>query len=623
MSLYKKCVLVFLISILLFVLTGCSDKPADPVASDNGSVPEYGDFFVAATGAEPVSLNPLLTTDVKSSMVQADIFDPVIKYNNYGEPEGVLAESWEIEKKENILFVHIRENAVSASELKQELNSARDRLSSFTEIKIHEHWADKEYEILEIIYSEPVDNVEIRRLYDFSDQIDFVCHRYEIVFQLRKDILWQDDTAFTSSDVGFTYEKMLDPETDYAYISKYYSVKSFDIPDRYSFRVVYYRTMANMLGLWNIYILPSHILKDTDMKLSSFNRNPVGTGPYILDQWNAGESIILSANPLYFEGRPYIDKYVYKIIPDKSQQFLSLMNNEIDYMKFSFDQYKNYRDSIEFEERFQMFRLPYKYGYTYIGYNNSRGFLKNRNVRKALSMAVDVNALIEGVYFGNATRVSGPYRLNTYAYNPNVPFVEFDPVRAAEILEKEGFVKNSMGIFEKNGEPLSITITTNKDNSEREHMAHFITAFWQKIGIKARYEIRTWDDIDGLTDSGDFDALLMGWKLSLTPDLYNIWHSDSIPSEEHPRALNFLRYKNPHVDRLLEKIRYEPEKEIHAPLCHKVHAMIAADHPATFLFAEDTVTVVDKRFRGIKVDETQSLNSWLEWWVPSELVRYK
>ena len=115
-------------------------------------------------------------------------------------------------------------------------------------------------------------------------------------------------------------------------------------------------------------ILPKHILEGNDISKEYYSRNPVGTGPYKLKEWVTGQKIVLQANETYFEGRPKIDTYIARVIPDTATMFLELKFGGIDFMGLTPPQYKLQAHTELFNKYFQKFRYP-AFGYTYLGYN--------------------------------------------------------------------------------------------------------------------------------------------------------------------------------------------------------------------------------------------------------------
>ena len=616
---FMKILSIFLI--LSFFLTGCSQTENVSLTSDDIK-PHYGDMYVQAIDAEPVTLNPFFITDSKTSSLQYDIFNTLVLFRR-GKVDGDLAKSWEINKIENTVFVHISEK-VKAEDIISKFQKNQADFGLVRDIKTNIHWKDNKTEIIEVIYAENVEEEEFLKWENLDENIIFACHKYETVIELRQDVKWHDGRAFTAADVLFTYGIVMNAEIQIPYRASYHTIKSIEAPSRYTVKAEFYQPMLEIMRVWTKSIVPKHILEnETDLKSSAFGRMPVGTGPYKFSQWSTGEYLIFDANPEYFEGRPYFEKLVYRIIPDKSQQFLSLMNGQIDSMAFSFDQYKNYADDRNFEERFNIYKVPRYSGYLYIGYNASIEPFNNIYIRRALSHAVNVDELIEGVFFGDARRVSGPYRTDSWAYNPDVPFMEFSIEKAQKLIEEQGYVKNRAGIYEKDGKIISITLKTNSDSKERQHMVRYIKDYWTKLGIKAEFELVDWKNFLNELDTGKFEAALLGWGLPTIPDLYNIWHSSSIPSASNPHGLNSFYYSNKEVDSLIEKVRRTPEIEEAKVMSHKIHEIIAYEQPYTFLCSEDSIFVLDKRFHGVKLEEDGYLTSFLKWFVPEKLVKYK
>jgi peptide/nickel transport system substrate-binding protein len=137
-----------------------------------------------------------------------------------------------------------------------------------------------------------------------------------ITFHLRKGVKWHDGQPFTSADVLFTYKVTVDPKTPTAYAGDFLKVKKAEVLDDYTFRVTYDKPFAPALISWGNAILPRHLLIGKDITKSPLSRHPIGTGPYKFKEWIAGQKIVLVSNTDYFEGRPYIDGFISRIIPD-------------------------------------------------------------------------------------------------------------------------------------------------------------------------------------------------------------------------------------------------------------------------------------------------------------------
>ncbi len=236
---------------------------------------------------------------------------------------------------------------------------------------------------------------------------------------LRKDVKWQDGSPFTAKDVEFTYKLYIDPKTPTAYATDFLKVKEFRVLDDYTVEVTYDKPYAPALGSWGTAIHPRHLLEGKDVTQSPLKREPVGTGPYKFVEWTTGEKIILDSNHDYFEGRPYIDRVLTRVIPDLATMFLELKAGRLDQMGLTPLQYMRQTDSQWFKENF----VKYKYltfGYSYLGYNLNDWKFKDKRVRQALTTAINRESIVEGVLLGLGQVTDTPYKPDTIWYNPNV-----------------------------------------------------------------------------------------------------------------------------------------------------------------------------------------------------------
>ncbi|HMX95694.1 MAG TPA: ABC transporter substrate-binding protein, partial [Elusimicrobiota bacterium] len=190
---------------------------------------------------------------------------------------------------------------------------------------------------------------------DLAESWDVRRNGLEIVFHLRKNVLWHDGVPFSADDVVFTYQKLIDPKVMTPYGSDFALVKSVTAVDPHTVQVVYKEPFAPAMESWGMGMIPKHIFEKGDFNTNPANRAPIGTGPYVFKQIKTDEKAVLVANPNYFEGRPNIDRVVIRVIPDDSVQFLELRSQSIDFMGLTPDQYIAY-DS--FFQNHRKFRYP-------------------------------------------------------------------------------------------------------------------------------------------------------------------------------------------------------------------------------------------------------------------------
>jgi peptide/nickel transport system substrate-binding protein len=429
-----------------------------------------------------------------------------------------------------------------------------------------------------------------------------------ITFHLRKNVKWHDGEPFSAEDVKFTYEKLIDPSVKTPYGADYLLVKKLEVLGPYTVRVSYKEPFAPALESWGMGIIPKHIFSSGDFNTHPANRAPIGTGPFKFSEWKSDEKIVLDANPDYFEGRPHINKYIYRIIPDDAVQFLELRKQSIDEMGLTPDQWGAYP---EFFKAYNKFEYP-SFRYYYLGFNLNKYPFSDIKFRQAIAYGINKKELIDGVLLGMGKTATGPFPPQSWANDPAVTDYEYDPAKAKELLSQLGLLKDN--------KPFEFTLMTNQGNKLRSLTAEIIQAQLKKIGVKVNIRIIEWSAfIHQFIDKRNFDAVILGWSLGKDPDQYTIWNSNQVKEGQY----NFVGYKNPEVDRLLEKGRKTFELAERRKIYHAIHRLLHDDLAYVFLYYPEDLPVVHKRFIGPEVAPAGIGWNFFKWWVPKQQQKYK
>ena len=441
-----------------------------------------------------------------------------------------------------------------------------------------------------------------------------------IVFHLRKDAVWHDGTPFTSRDVEFTYRCLIDPSVKTPYSGDFERVQSLEAIDEHTVKVTYKEPFAPALSSWGMPVVPRHKLQGQDLNTCSFQREPVGTGPYRFSKWATQEKIELVSFPGYFEGRPYLDRYITRVIPDESTMFLELKVQGLDSAGLTPLQYKRQTGTRVFQGSYSKFRLP-SFTYVYLGYNLLNEKFADARVRRALNLAVDKDELIAIVLLGMGEPSSGPFVPQSWASNPEVKPAAFAPEEARRLLREAGWLdSDNDGWLDREGKIFEFTIATNQGNEERIKCAEIIQGRLKDIGIRVKIKVVEWSVfLSDFINARNFEAVLLGWSLPREPDNFDIWHS----SKTRPGEFNFVGYANPRVDELLLKARRTFDEKERAGYYHEIHRIIYDEQPYMFLFVPDSLSALHKRFREVVPANAGIGYNFIEWWVPGDEQRYR
>jgi peptide/nickel transport system substrate-binding protein len=473
------------------------------------------------------------------------------------------------------------------------------------------------HEVADLLYVSPL-------RYDKDIQLEcFAAERYEVAedgkllkFWLRPGIRWTDGVELTAQDVEFTYKLMIDPKTPTAYAEDYKVISSFTVTGKYSFEVRYDEPFARALVTWAGSILPKHLLAGQDMMTTKFAREPIGCGPYILDKWEPGKSLTLRCNPDYFEGRPYIDQVVYRIIPDTSTMFLELKAGNLDMMALTPQQYLYQTAGASWDADWRKYKYL-SFGYTYLAYNLKSPYFADARVRRALAQAVNKESIIKGALLGLGVPTIGPYKPGSWVYDETIADYAYDPAKAKALLAEAGWAdRNGDGVLEDaSGRAFSFTILTNQGNEQRIKAATILQSELGAIGIKVGIRTVEWASfLKEFVDKGNFDAVILAWSIAQDPDNFSVWHSSSAV----PGGLNFIGYKNPEVDALLERGRRTLDQGERKKAYDAFQKILHEDQPYMFLYTPYSLPILTARIQGVVPAPAGISYNFPKWWIPRD-----
>lgn len=421
-----------------------------------------------------------------------------------------------------------------------------------------------------------------------------------LVFKLRPNILWHDGVALSSKDVVFTYETLLSDKISSPYSAGFRFISSVEALDDLRVRVRYKQPYFKALETWMMGIIPEHLLKnEKNLMSASFNTHPIGTGPYKLYQLEHSKNIILVANDVYFEGRPKIDRISFHVIADPMTRFLMLQSGSLDIGSLEAMQFERQLEK-SFEEKFRTYE-EISHSYTYLGFNLRLEKFQNPKVRQALSLAIDREELVKILFFNHADVCTGPFLPGTLAFNADVKAPTRDIQRAKELLKEAGYDASN---------PFSFEIVTSNASSIRPYAAEILQHQLKDAGVIVNLRVMEWQAfLNMVVFPHKFDAVLLGWGLSATPDPYLFWHSDN----DKPGGFNLVGYKNEKMDRMIEESQGIVERERLAGIWKEMFAMVVEENPYLFLFIPKSITSVKRTIYPIEPSLQGIWHNYIEW----------
>src|SRR5699024_7422407 len=273
------------------------------------------------------------------------------------------------------------------------------------------------------------------------------------------------------------------------------------------------------------------------------NQNPAGTGPFVFESWTPGESVVLTRNDDYWGETAKLDSVTFKVVSEQSARIAELETG-VSHVADAIG--PNNISRVDGMADASVLQEP-SVSVSYIGINVQQEPFDDVKVRQAISMAIDKEQIIEGVYKGVGIPAVGPLAPPAFGYDENVSGIEYDLDQAKELLAEAGYEDG----FET-------TIWTN-DSEERVNTAVAIQSQLAEIGIDVKIEELEWGAYLERTANGEHDMFILGWSV-VTSDadygMFPLFHSSAVGSTGNRSFL-----EDDDLDAVLDEARRETDPE--------------------------------------------------------------
>lgn len=419
-----------------------------------------------------------------------------------------------------------------------------------------------------------------------------------ITLKLREGVKWHDGKPFTSADVKWTVETVWRKIHARNQIL-YQNITAVDTPDAHTVVLRFSQPSLAILASLNsngAQVLPKHLYEGTDVLTNPYNNKPVGTGPFVFKEWSKGNHITLERNPEYWDkGKPYLDRLVFKVVPDAAARAAALESGEVQYGPFSPVPLKDAErlaklPSLKVETRGYEWIAPWLFA----DFNIDRPHLKDVRVRQAIAHALDRNAITKVVWYGFGKPAISPVVSTLKQFhNPNVPQYAHDVKKAEALLDAAGLKKGADGVR------LRLNIDYLPYGDDYKRTAEYVKQALKRVGIEA--SVRTQDTptyTKRVYGDRDFDINIVWYAGFADPSLgvTRAYWPDLI-GKNIPWT-NASGYRDPKAKALIEQAQSSGDPAERVRLFNELQAKVQTDLPSLPLVELHFFTVHSANLKG-------------------------
>jgi peptide/nickel transport system substrate-binding protein len=381
-------------------------------------------------------------------------------------------------------------------------------------------------------------------------------------FHLRQGIKFSDGGDFTADDVVFTINRVIDPKNAYAMLSRIGQVQSATAVDKYTVDIKTKTVFPTLLrGLSDIIIEPQHYYEKAGP--DAVASHPIGTGPFIFQEWVPGDHYTLTANKTYWGGAPKFDKLVIRTIPDGSTRVASLVTGEsqiIEEVPIDLIDQVNESGTAKVDEISTTVGLVLTFDPTIKPFDDPK-------VREAFDYAIDKPLILKQILKGQGEILQGQVLTKgVLGWNPDLQARPYDPAKAKKMLRDAGYDFNT---------PVPITTQNGKYASDTD-ICNAVAGMLNQIGVKATVNVVEGGVFQQMSTAQKLGALYMiGWYSVGDADFASVWYT---------KGGYRTKWVDPEYERLFVAARSTTDVAERIRDYHQMMEILNQQTPSLFLF---------------------------------------
>ena len=437
-----------------------------------------------------------------------------------------------------------------------------------------------------------------------------------VVFDLRRDVRWHDGRRTTAYDVAFTFERVKNEKTGSPHIEQFANWTSAQVLDSFRIRFSVKPHVEPLFAWTQLAIMPRHLLDSIPperLRQAAFNKRPVGNGPFRFVSQRANDRWVFEANPAFpaaLGGRPYLNRVIWRVIPDNTAQITELRTGQVDMI---LGPRAENVEALNAERELRAIIRPSN-RYNMILWNGKRDGLNDARVRRALTMALDREMMLKLLRRGYGEIAVGPIPPFHWSNDPSLAPLPFDTVEAKRLLSSAGWVdRDGDGVRENAaGKRLELELQIAANNQFNRDMGELVRAQLERVGVKIN--VRPIDFsvmIQNITDPArNYDAAFLQMSTDLVLNFHDAFHSSTLDNPFHATA-----YANPEVDRILDQVMTVADRRKATALWRRFQQIMRDDQPMTMTWWSPDLVVVRERLKGVEMDVRGALLTLPRWYI--------
>lgn len=432
-----------------------------------------------------------------------------------------------------------------------------------------------------------------------------------IVYHLRRHVLWHDGVPFAARDVAFSWQQVMNPNNIIQSRTDYDMVDRIDTPDDLTAVVQLRYPYAPFVSTFftSYCLLPEHALAGRrEINDADYNRHPIGTGAFMVSEYQPGTLIRFVANPRYWRGPPQLHEIEFRVVPSQTTLLTQLRTHELD---FYHDASAEQAPQLGTVAGTTVYRYPFS-TFNDIGFNSEHAVVADKRVRQALAYATDVPAIIRLATHGVFIPADGDQPPWRWSHAANISHYVHDPVRAAKLLDAAGWRLGADRVRHRGNESLHLDLVGQAGNQVTAAAELLLQQQWRHVGVDVALHNYPNNVLyalgSGIEQSGKFDVIFEGWTESADPDQYQLYACDMRP----PAGWNVYGYCNPALDAAERIARRSFDPLVRKQAYARIQQIVTDDLPFYVLWFQQNQDATNSDLQGYRPGRTASA-FWNVW----------